>query len=171
MIAIRNIYPAQWRIFKSLSLSALSEAPYAFSETVAEAEAKDDIDWQEMTRRKSTGTDEVCALAFDHLRPVGMAGGLHDDICPEIACLIGMWVDSGYRGTNVAMSLVSWIAKWAESRGARALVAGVVKGNSRAAAFYQKAGFTPADHLRIISMGIDGCEHIFAKDLKKRKDM
>ena len=165
MITIRNILPDEWRDFKALSLAALSDAPYAFSETVDAARQKTDAAWQAMTRQKAGGNDAVCALAFDHHRPVGMAAGLRDDICPEIACLIGMWVHPGYRGTGAALSLVAYVEKWAASAGARTLIAGVMKGNARAARFYRKAGFVPADDLRILSMGIDGCEHIFARHL------
>ena len=168
MIVSRNIHIDEWQVYKSLSLAALSDAPYAFTETVREAEKIADDAWRETTRRKAGANDEMCALALDHHHPVGMAAGLRDDIYPDIACLVGMWIDPRYRGTNAAPSVVTQVEKWVVSRGARILVAGVIKGNSRAAAFYQKMGFVPADDLRIIAMGIDGCEHIFAKRLKPK---
>jgi GNAT superfamily N-acetyltransferase len=151
---------------RSVRLAALEEAPEAFSEKLAEARAAADDFWQGRTERGAKGETSFCALAFDDAQPIGMAVGIVEKGDVDNAYLAAMWVAPKYRGTGAAKSLVDLIARWAASRGAGILFAGVREGNVRAAAFYRKVGFvshigTVPDHPTT-----NGCGLLLSKNLK-----
>lgn len=138
---IRQTTPKDWQAVKNLRLQALADAPYAFAETLAEAEDTPDAVWQERIRQNSEGEKSICALAIAGDQPVGMAVGLRNPEGNNNAHLVAMWVAPEQRGSGVAEALIEFIVDWAQKLGAAALVAGVTENNPRAQAFYRRVGF------------------------------
>jgi GNAT superfamily N-acetyltransferase len=99
--------------------------------------------WRGGAEGGAKGETSFCALAFDDDQPIGMAVGITDQDESALAYLAAMWVAPEHRGTDAASLLVDSVARWAASRGAKILFAGVLEGNTRAAAFFQKVGFVP----------------------------
>lgn len=143
MTVVRQILSGEWEIMRAVRLAALRDAPAAFSETLSEAEAMPADFWQGRVERGAKGETSFCALAFAEDRPIGMAVGISDQKDSALAYLVAMWVAPECRRTAAAPLLADSVACWAASRGAEVLFAGVLEGNTRAAAFYQKVGFTP----------------------------
>ncbi len=141
MIIIRQIQPIDWELFKSLRLTALAEAPYAFDETLDEAKQLPDSGWKAVTECNSGGKESICALAFNTDEPIGMAAGFLDQDDESLAHLVSMWIDPMYRGRGIAETLIRFISDWANIAGATVLTAAVNTHNPRAQAFYRKTGF------------------------------
>jgi GNAT superfamily N-acetyltransferase len=159
MTLVRQIQPDEWQLLRSVRLAALEDAPAAFSETLAEARAMPDEFWQDRAERGARGETSFCALAFDGGQPIGMAVGIADPDEGALAYLAAVWVAPAHRATDAAPLLVDSVARWAASRGARILFAGVLEGNTRAAAFFRKVGFVPhmgtaPDHPTINGSGL-----------------
>ncbi|MEL6823551.1 MAG: GNAT family N-acetyltransferase [Calditrichota bacterium] len=141
MTTIRQTTSSDWQAVKALRLQALADAPYAFAETLAEAEATPDTVWQERIQQNSEGKNSICALAIEEDHPVGMAVGLNNSQGDGKAHLVAMWVASEQRGSGAAEALVEFIVSWARDVGAAVLQAGVMESNQRALAFYRRVGF------------------------------
>jgi GNAT superfamily N-acetyltransferase len=159
MTSVRQIQPDEWQVLRAVRLAALQDAPTAFSETLAEARAMPDESWRDRAQRDAKGETSFCALAFDDGQPIGMAVGISDPDDSALAYLAAMWVAPEYRGTDAAPLLVDSVTRWAASLGAKILFAGVLEGNTRAAAFFQKVGFVPhtgtvPDHPTINGSGL-----------------
>ena len=140
MAEIRRACPAEWEQYRKIRLTALSDAPYAFSSTFDRERALPPERWQR--RLESAGT----FLAWDDGRPVGTATGVPDDPddpyhVPGAWQLVAMWVEPGKRGSGVAAGLVDAVAAHVLAAGATILVLWVTEANDRARAFYERRGF------------------------------
>ncbi len=70
--------PDDWQAVKALRLRALADAPYAFAQTLAEAEAAPDSLWQRLIQQNAEGKQSFGVVASEYNLLVGMAVGLHD---------------------------------------------------------------------------------------------
>jgi RimJ/RimL family protein N-acetyltransferase len=128
-----------WRVYRDVRLAALIDSPRAFWATYAEAATRTDEQWRE--RASSIG---ATWLAFDGERPVGTVGLWHADDQPEDEVyLVGMWVATVARGSDVATRLVEVALAHAAASGRRRVVLDVAHENQRAWAFYLRMGFRP----------------------------
>ena len=132
-------------LFKSLRLTALADAPYAFDETLEEAKRMPDSRWKAVTERNSEGKEFICALAFNSKEPIGMASGFLDQDDKGTAHMAAVWVDPGFRGKGLAEGLITFISDWAKIARIVVLTAEVDMHNPRAQAFYRKIGFELSD--------------------------
>ncbi|RJQ86500.1 MAG: GNAT family N-acetyltransferase [Desulfobacteraceae bacterium] len=165
MIEIRQITPEDWQVVKSVRLAALSEAPYAFLETLAAVSARSDSAWREQTRANAQGQTSTCALAFLNNNPIGMAVGLFDPHRPKTAKLAAMWVAPEARGSGIADRLVDFIGRWAQAKSAAVLHAHVAGQNPRAIAFYRKYGFRPPQQEIVRTDDESKCETVMELSL------
>jgi RimJ/RimL family protein N-acetyltransferase len=161
-VDIVRVTPQLWRTYRDLRLAALIDSPRAFWETYAHAAARTDEQW-----RERCGPDAPATwMAVDGDRPVGTVGLWHgpDQPTDEVA-LIGMWVASVARGTDVATRLVETALADAVASGARRVVLDVAHENGRARAFYARLGFRPTG--QVATMPWDGSvtEETVALDL------
>ncbi|MEG1325637.1 MAG: GNAT family N-acetyltransferase, partial [Janthinobacterium sp.] len=133
---IRPTTAGDWPALKATRLAALLDAPTAFGANHASAAAFSDADWQQ---RAVSTPQRTFFLAFDGEQAIGLAAQVvaADGVCH----LIAMWVQSDYRGLDVARKLVDAVKQCAVGHGHGRLVLDVAPENTRAAAFYQKQGF------------------------------
>lgn len=134
---IRHTTEADWKILKEIRLASLRDAPSAFGVSHASAAAESDTQWRD---RASGGGRAEFLLAFVDGVAVGMVGGAVS--AKSEFNLIAMWVRPEFRGTAAACLLVEAIKERAAARGHSRLVLDVAPDNRRAAAFYQKQGFS-----------------------------
>lgn len=134
---IRHTTEADWKILKEIRLASLRDAPTAFGVSHASAAAESDTQWRD---RASGGGRAEFLLAFVDGVAVGMVGGAVS--AKSEFNLIAMWVRPEFRGTAAACLLVEAIKERAAARGHSRLVLDVAPDNRRAAAFYQKQGFS-----------------------------
>ncbi|MGH9199351.1 MAG: GNAT family N-acetyltransferase, partial [Acidimicrobiia bacterium] len=132
---IRRIRREEWAQFRSLRLSALSDAPYAFASSFAEEERQPDEQWQEWAQAS-------IFIASHQGEWIGMAGA-HRDEDPGIVVVWGMWVDPRRRRSGLGRRLLGAVIDWARAQGARRLRLGVTDSNEPAVSFYLANGFVP----------------------------
>lgn len=141
-ITIRRISKEEYLVAKEIRLTALQDAPYAFSSTYAQASQRSDAEWERMAESWSVGNEGCTFLAYDDAgNAIGMAGGHRDAENPERAHLVAMWVAPAWRGTDAAAALVETVCQWAAAIPVREITAWVTEGNDRAIRFYNRIGF------------------------------
>ena len=89
---------------------------------------------------------------------VGLVRGVRDDLLPDAAWLISMWVSPEVRGQGVGEALIDAVVEWARNSGARRMLLDVGDHNQPAIALYARKGFksngtigslpTPRSHIR-----------------------
>ncbi|MFF4531744.1 GNAT family N-acetyltransferase [Streptomyces sp. NPDC001407] len=98
-------------------------------------------------------------------RPAGMASGVPVDQAEGFVELISMWVSPAARGKGVGDCLIREVARWAAERGATSLRLSVMPDNKRAAALYERHGFTDTGVPGDLLPDGTGRERALAKDL------
>lgn len=139
-VAVRRVIPAEWATYREVRLTALADAPYAFSSTLNRELGFGEQLWRQRIETSTT------FLAWRNGQPVGTAAGLADGgddahRVPGSWQLVAMWVSPQVRTLGVADALVEVIAESARGEGAAALVLWVTEVNGRARSFYQRMGF------------------------------
>jgi len=138
-LAVDRVTVASWRTYRDVRMAALIDSPRAFWMQYADAAQRTDDEWRE----RCAGVDPTW-LALDDGRPVGTVGLWHDPDQPaDEVCLVGMWVASVARGTDVATQLVGAALTHAAASGWRRVVLDVAHENGRARGFYARMGFRP----------------------------
>ena len=139
---VRRIGPDEGALLKALRLRALAEEPEAFGESVAEAEARDEIEYVARARAASDGDRRAWFLAETSavMAPIGLAMGRRRP--PDECMVFSVWVAEAARHQGVGRALVGAVAAWARSWDARTLVLWVYRSNRRAIDFYEGLGFS-----------------------------
>ncbi|MFL6080625.1 MAG: GNAT family N-acetyltransferase [Ornithinibacter sp.] len=138
-LVVERVTAASWRTWRDVRLASLIDSPRAFWVQYAEAAERTDHEWRE--RAATTGPTW---LAFYDGRPVGTVGLWHAPEQPAAEVyLVGMWVASVARGSDVATRLVGAALTSAAASGFRRVVLDVAHENARARAFYARMGFRP----------------------------
>ncbi len=134
---IRYTTEADWQELKRIRLAALLDAPTAFGVAHASAAAYSDAAWQERAAGRGAGR---YLLALEGEQAVGIVA--HVAGTDGALGLIAMWVAPAHRGTAAAAQLVRAVQNHVQEAGYDRVVLGVAPDNQRAAALYQKLGFT-----------------------------
>jgi GNAT superfamily N-acetyltransferase len=136
-VRIAQVAAGDWRAVREVRLKSLADAPYAFSSTLARAQAFDDDAWQRRIDERNW------FLARAEGRAVGVAALIAEDDRPDERHLVSMWVAPEWRGTTVASDLVTAACQCARSAGATSVTLWVADANPQARAFYHRLGFRP----------------------------
>lgn len=133
----------EWAKVRELRLRALGDAPDAFGELLAHAEAADEEHWRRYIRGWPDSSDHAVLVAADVIGWWGMAVADRRAGSPERADLYGMWVDLARRGEGIGARLVEGVVEWARDLGVGTLQLGVTETNPSAMALYRRSGFEP----------------------------
>ncbi|WP_027345764.1 GNAT family N-acetyltransferase [Hamadaea tsunoensis] len=162
MIETLVLAEGDWKIWRELRLTALTEAPYAFGSRLADWQGDGDREERWRDRLAIPGSYNIVALLDG--QPVGMASGVPTEL-DGVVELISMYVAPAGRGQGVGDHLVQAVGQWARQAGAGTLRLAVTEGNENAQALYERNGFRdtgePGD---LMSDGLRR-EHIMAKSL------
>lgn len=149
MVILRVLTPDDWPIWRAVRLAALTEAPQAFSVSLADWDRGGEEMWR--ARLALPGTHNVVAVLGD--QPVGIARGVPGADGYE---LHSVWVSPEVRGQGVGDRLLAEIEDWATRSGAPALRLAVYPDNAAAVALYERHGYVvtdePADHPGEVTM-------------------
>lgn len=145
MITIRRIQVDEIDLFREIRLTALQEAPYAFSTTYESARQRSGESWREQVESTAKGSDRATFIAVSDGTPIGVAALYRLEDQADAGEVLQVWVRPEYRGTRVARDLMDTIFEWAKANGFRRILAGVTKGNARALRFYTNYGFSVVD--------------------------
>ena len=160
-LVVERVTAASWRTYRDVRLAALIDSPRAFWAQYAEAAERTDDEWRE--RCATTGPTW---LALDQGRPVGTVGLWHAPEQPAAEVhLVGMWVATVARGTDVATQLVGTALTHAAASGWRTVVLDVAHENARARAFYTRMGFRPTGEVGRMPWDPSVTEETLALDL------
>jgi RimJ/RimL family protein N-acetyltransferase len=125
--------------YRDVRIAALIDSPRAFWTTYRQAATRTDDVWADWL---ADGPRTWLAFAGDS--PVGTVGLWRgDDQAADEITLVGMWVATVVRGSDVAERLVRKALEAAADAGARRVVLEVAHENVRAWAFYSRMGFRP----------------------------
>jgi ribosomal protein S18 acetylase RimI-like enzyme len=149
-----------WARWRNVRLTALGEAPYAFSTKLADWQAAGDTE-----RRWRARLDAVPfnILAVYSGRVAGMVSATAVDTARTTE-LISLWVAPFARGRHVGDALITAVIDWARAQRAHNLTLAVADGNERAIALYKRHGFRIAGSLPASPNGDPG-EHHMVRDL------
>ena len=122
---------------RTIRLRALVDAPDAFGTTYDEAAARPLDSWAEQLQEIAT------FVAVVDGEDVGLVRGAHDDLQPNTAWLISMWVSPEVRRQGVGEALIDAVVEWARISGTRRVLLDVGDHNQPAIALYARKGFEP----------------------------
>jgi ribosomal protein S18 acetylase RimI-like enzyme len=135
---IERLRPGEGERWRCIRLSALDEAPHAFSTTYAAAAQWTAARWEAQVVELAT------FVAVVDGRDVGVARGA-DHRSSHERQLISLWVAPTARRQGIGAQLIDSVAAWAKAAGATALVLEVVAANAPAIALYERTGFLRLD--------------------------
>ena len=149
MVEIREIRTSDAALLRDLHLRMYADAPDAFSETLAQAEAMSVADWQRRAERFAGTPDAVAFVALLDGTAVGFVAGFvgrwrDGAMCwdaRETVTMAKAWVDPQQRRKGVGRALTRAVESWAIRAGADVLEAQVTENNAPAIAFYEKLAF------------------------------
>jgi GNAT superfamily N-acetyltransferase len=172
-VAVRRVRADDWERIRALRLQALHDpmAPVAFLESVEQASARPDEEWQTRAASFAEGDTGAQFLAerddelIGSLAVIIRAAGAPDyfERIPEVdlPTVVGVYVAPSGRGIGVIDALLGAAAEWSRGRGDRELTLDVHETNLPAIRVYERAGF---DH-RSAFAGDHGRELGMVKDL------
>ena len=138
---VRALIPHEASLLKRLRLRALAEAPYAFGQSLTEAEARTDAYWESLARGRDGPGGWITLVADELSHAAGLAFGIASEDEPPTGRVAGMWVDPESRGSGVGRVLLEAVIGWARARSLARLELWVTEGNAAAIGLYERAGF------------------------------
>ena len=137
-VEIRRVRPGDWADLRTLRLEALADTPIGFLETLEQAQALTDDDWQVRVQRGTEQGESFQVMAWADGRPVANC------ICflrDGSAWLAAVFVAPSYRGQGLLDTLADRCAQWAREQRMSVLRLEVHEDNAPALAAYQRLGF------------------------------
>ncbi len=161
-VTVDRLDPTGWQQLRDLRLEALLDVPSAFWATWEDESRYGVQDWTRFAR----AVQWFVATSDGH--PVGLAGALRRDECPDEPEVIGMWVRNRERGRGTGSALLAAIVRWADGERAAALTLWVTHGNDRARDLYQRHGFALTGEEAPLAAGRAGGEARMRRALVQR---
>lgn len=152
-VAVRRVRAEDWPRIRALRLQALHDpmAHIAFLESIEQASARPDEDWQSRAAGFAQGDSGAQFLAerggelIGSLAVIIRAAGAPDyfERIPEVdlPTVVGVYVAPAGRGLGVIDALLAEAAAWSLARGDRELTLDVHETNLPAIRAYERAGF------------------------------
>lgn len=140
---IRSVQIQDVLIVKDLITRMLADSPYAFGETLAEAQARTAEEWPQYIENTMIPPDHSAFIAFDQEGACGfIAGDKANPQAPPDTVVVGrLWVASRQRGTGLGRKLMDTITTWAFKQNAKFIGLGVTEMNLNALKFYEHLGY------------------------------
>lgn len=138
-LTVRRLSSDDWPVWRAVRVRALTEAPHAFSATLAEWQGAGDVEERWRARLDNVALNLVAALDDDLAGQASGAAPGEDGLVE----LLSMWVAPEARGRGVGDALVAEVIEWARTRSAAGVVLAVKRGNAPAITLYERAGFSP----------------------------
>lgn len=126
-----------------------ADAPEAFSESLASAQAMTEEQWTARARHLARPGEAVAFVAVEGAEAIGFIAGyvgrwrdgaMRADTRSTVT-LAKAWVDPRYRGRGLGRALAEAVYAWAREQGAVICEAQVTETNELAARFYAGLGF------------------------------
>ncbi|MCB9745622.1 MAG: GNAT family N-acetyltransferase [Alphaproteobacteria bacterium] len=154
---IRALSPDEGSLLKELRLTALSDTPDAFGETLGEASQRDSAWWGRLTETLTGLGPHVAFVAERGEQTVGLIFGIADKK-PEVARAGGLWVSPVARRGGVGRALLQAVLDWAEETGRSEVALWVPEQGDGARALYASMGFAATEARRHVREGMTAVE-------------
>lgn len=142
---VRCLQPGEWRLLKTLRLTALACDPQAYWETVDDARARDDVYWNTFAS-KVTAPEGSRMFLVEHAQTVAaFVFGVKKD--GDEYSVGGLWVDPVHRRKGLGSLLVQQVVAWARAD-SHAAVIRLWCHTGPALSFYRRNGFQSLDRFR-----------------------
>jgi GNAT superfamily N-acetyltransferase len=138
MVLVNETTMDDWPVLRDIRLTALADAPDAFSSNYAKEAAYGEADWRRWTARGGIFLAYLPEVSASE--PAGLIGGYQQQ--PGPAELISMFVRRQARGRGVGEALIAAVAGWAQTRSAPSLHLWVTETNKNARLLYESCGFS-----------------------------
>jgi ribosomal protein S18 acetylase RimI-like enzyme len=136
---VRPLRTEEGLVYRQLRLSALSDTPDAFGDTLSDALVRPQQWWIDRVHEISRNSDrEVIFVAFDHHEPCGL---LYVRLDVPVAHIYGMWVAPAQRRRGNGIALMNAGLLWARTKEADRAELWVAEGNTAATRLYEGLGF------------------------------
>jgi ribosomal protein S18 acetylase RimI-like enzyme len=132
---ICRLTPDDWKIYRDLRLTALTNDALAYGSTVERERQFGEADFRARLEQRAM----FAACVGDH--DVGLVGGVDFDQS-GVADLISMWVAPEARRQGIGDALVRTVLDWARDQGFDQVELWVTEGNDSAERLYARHGFT-----------------------------
>jgi GNAT superfamily N-acetyltransferase len=109
VIEIQVLRSDELHIWKKLRLEALAEAPYAFGDTIEEAQQRTDKEWESSLLE---GDGKLFIAKYDG-SPVGMVRVRRSPNAGSSSGLYSMWVSPSARSKGIGKALMNAALAWA----------------------------------------------------------
>lgn len=146
---IRRVQDTDGLLLRELHLRMYADAPEAFSESLASAQAMPDEQWTARARQLARPGETVAFVAIEEAETIGFItgfvgrwrdGAIRADTRNTVT-LAKAWVDPRCRGRGLGRALTEAVRVWAGEQGAVMCEAQVTETNELAARFYAGLGF------------------------------
>lgn len=146
---VRPVQKTEGALLRALHLRMYTDAPDAFSETLAQAQALSAAEWDDRAARFGEATDRLAFVAREGNEAVGFISGyigrFRDGAMrwdtKDTVSLARAWVDPSVRRCGVGRALADAVETWARERDAKTLETQVTENNEPAIRFYVALGF------------------------------
>lgn len=138
-LSVYEVPESDWLIWRDLRLEALADAPYAFGETLAGAQARTEDGW-----RAWWSDDVACGPRFIGLldgAPVAMCAIWFLEKHGREPLLINMWTSPNARGRGLGRAMLDACVEYCERAGHARFLLDVVEDNLTARRLYENYGF------------------------------
>jgi GNAT superfamily N-acetyltransferase len=121
----------------------LTDAPYAFGETMAEAQARTVDEWNQYIEDTMIAPRHSAFIAFDQAGTCGFIAGdkANPQAPPDTVLVSRLWVASRQRGIGLGRKLMDTVTTWARDHNAQFIALGVTEMNVNAIKFYEHLGY------------------------------
>lgn len=136
-VELRHLTADDWRLWRTVRLRALAEAPHAFGSKLADWQGGDELEPRWRQRLTEVPTNVVALVDG---QPAGQVSGTAPGTDGRVD-LISMWVDPSQRGTGLSGALIGEIVAYARGIGAPAVALSVKVANEPARRRYRREGF------------------------------
>ncbi|MEU8541514.1 GNAT family N-acetyltransferase [Streptomyces sp. NPDC048717] len=151
-MSLRLLAEVDWPLWREARLTALADAPDAFTARLADWDEGGETHWR--ARLALPDAHNLVALLDGEV--VGMASGTPGD-GPGTRELHSVWVSPRARGRGVGDRLLTEVESWARRSGANRLTLAVLPANAPALTLYRRHGYA------VVAEG--GRETVMAKEL------
>jgi ribosomal protein S18 acetylase RimI-like enzyme len=140
---IRTVTNQDKKIVRDVILQMLADSPFAFGDTLAEAQNRTDEEWNTFMEQITNPATGHALLALDQ---AGLCGFVCADLAnpqspPGTAVVSRLWVHPRCRGTGLGRNLMEIISKWVLQNGTDQIGLGVTEMNKEVFKFYEHLGY------------------------------
>ncbi|GAA3591164.1 hypothetical protein GCM10022198_13800 [Klugiella xanthotipulae] len=159
-VMIVPITPDDWDEYRTLRLEMLGDTPIAYLETREHALGLNDEAWKfRAWRANGPTTLGLAGVDASGNTPVWVGTMSAYLSSPGVAHLVSVYLNAGYRGSDVADRMLDRVVEWAQDRPDVAVLKLLVhEDNARAIAFYERQGFTRTGHSEPYPLNLERSE-------------